>query len=304
MKRFPLLLCLLSGSSVYGQIAGSFESFTEETNAKSWFLFDFGTPDQYFFPSWTLPDSTDAEIYAEFFGASGIALLADTNSSDQAFTGDYAAAGIAALSADIYVETPDNLDFFEFYFVSGGTFYYSNFLETDTVGWSTFEYSLKNDLWYFRNSKGDYVETELTDAILGTISEIGFDFFPLSDAADGDKIGIDNFLLLADLRQVEPDLAVSAEEGLLTFQAVPGLEYTVERSTDLTGNGWTEVEAPFELSGPYSHLFNPASKGFFRVKQVALYFEVPKVASSKSSSQKSLEKTFAKRSALAYPPRR
>ncbi|YCM44433.1 hypothetical protein V2O64_00175 [Verrucomicrobiaceae bacterium 227] len=285
MKTFSLLTLLLFGAPLHGQLVGATETFTDQENANTWKTYDYsvGQEGQ---PLWKRSGSeADPEIYTEFIEDFGVSLFADENSSDGYFVGDYVTQGVAGVFCNVFIEDSTTLDSFEFYFVSEGVFFYSNYFEVDTDGWSSAENSFQNNDWYVGvDDDGDgfiddYVYTPLTDDILSNVSEIGVNFFPISDAADGSDVAIDNFTLVADLSPVSPVLAVSADSGSYSFEGLPGVQYTVEQSATLQENGWAPVETPFEGSGPYSFDFTTASKQFLRVKTEALYTEVPKVGS-------------------------
>ena len=284
MKTFPLLTVLLLSSPLRGQLVGSYETFTERENANTWKFYDYFVGGESIAPMWRRPGSeADPEIYAEFTQDFGVSLYADVDSSDGYLVGDYAAQGVAGVFCNIFVEDPASLDSFEFYFVSNGTFYYSNYFEVDSAGWSSAENSFKESDWYVGVDDDNdglldgYVYIILTDEILSNVSEIGLNFFPLSTAADGKDVGIDNFTLVADLTPVAPLLTVSSGAGAYFFQGLPGIQYTVEQSSSLKENEWTPVEEPFEGNGPYSHNFPTALKKFLRVITSPLYTEIPKV---------------------------
>ena len=284
MKTFPLLTVLFLSCPLHGQLVGAYETFTEQDNANTWKFYDYSVGGDSIAPMWKRPGSeADPEIYAEFTQDFGVSLFADQDSSDGYLVGDYVAAGVVGVFCNIFVENPASLDSFEFYFVSDGIFYYSNYFEVDTPGWSSAENSFRENDWYVgvdNDEDGfldEYVFTPLTDEILDSVNEIGLNFFPLSDDADGKDVGIDNFTLVADLTPVAPLLAVTSDSGSYSFQGLPGSQYTVEESTNLLETDWATVEAPFEGSGPYSHNFTTGLKSFLRVITEPLYTEIPKV---------------------------
>lgn len=284
MMTFLLLSLLLLSTPLHGQLVGAYETFTEEDNANTWKLYDYSVGGDSLAPLWTRPGSeADPEIYAEFTQDFGVSLFADQDSSDGYLVGDYVAQGVTGVFCNVFVEDPASLDNFEFYLLSGGAFYYSNYFEVDDAGWSRAENSFKNNDWYIgvdNDADGffdEYVYTPLTDEILRNVTEIGLNFFPSSDAADGKDVGIDNFTLVADLTPVAPILVIAAGAGSYSFEGLRGIQYTVEQSFSLKDDDWTPVENPFEGSGPYSHNFTTDFKQFLRVVTEILYTEIPKV---------------------------
>lgn len=279
MKLLPLLLTSLLVTSSYGQVVGAIETFSFEENANSWNLYDYFT-DEVDAPLWTLPDSTDPEIYAKFSGDYGTSLFASEISSDQYFVGDYVAAGVAGIFCNVYAENVDNFDVLEFYLVHDDVFYVSNYFVLDFDGWSTLEIYFDESDWYVYNEDTeDYDLTTLTDTILSDVVEIGINFYPLLGASsDGEIVGIDNFVLLADTTPTEPEVGIDGASGSLSFQTVPGIEYTIEQSSTLESDNWVTAGAgPFESTGPYTYDFTAPERLFFRIKQEALYFDIPQV---------------------------
>jgi len=284
MKAFLPLSLLLLGTPLHGQLVGAYETFTEKNNADTWKLYDYSLEGDSSLPLWKRPGSeADPEIYAEFTQDFGVSLFADIDSSDGYFVGDYVAQGVAGVFCNVFVEDPASFDSFEFYLFSGDTFYYSNYFEVDDPGWSSAENSFRDSDWYIAvddDNDGiidDYLYTPLTDEILSEVIEIGVNFFPFSNAADGKDVGIDNFTLVADLTPVAPVLAVAADSGSYSFEGLPGIQYIVEQSSSLKDDDWTPVEDPFEGSGPYSHNFTTGIKQFLRVITEPLYTEIPRV---------------------------
>lgn len=287
MKTISLLIlvpCL--ASTLRGQLVGAFETFTYESNANTWNLYDEFTGEEGLLPFWQRAGSEeDPEIYGAFNEDYGISLYATSLSSDGYLVGDYTTAGVAGIFTNIFVEDRSTFDSFEFYFVSEGVFYYSNYFEVDFSGWSTAENSFRDDEWYIgldNDNDGvidEYVETPLTDAILGSVSEIGVTFFPiLGSASDGKEVGLDNFTLLADLTPTEPILSVNSDSGSYSFEALPGTLYTVEQSESLRAPDWLGIDPPFEGDGStYEHHFTTGPRNFFRVLTETLYTEVPEI---------------------------
>lgn len=282
------LLCvplLLLPSVLQAQLVGAFETFTHESNANSWVFYDYFTGTDGNPPLWKREGSeADPEIWAEFTQDAGVSLYANQISSDGFLVGDYLSAGVVGIFTNVFVEDTASFDSFEFYFVSDGVLYYSNYFEVDTPGWSTAENSFRDNEWYIGVDTDDdgfideFVLTPITDDILQSVSEIGLNFFPNSTAANGKDVGLDNFTLLADLTPADPVLKTGSSSGTYSFMALPGIQYTAEESPDLRESGWSEVEPPFEGDGStYTHAFSTTMRRFLRLNTEVLYTEVPEV---------------------------
>jgi len=86
------------------QIAGTYEPFTHQANAKSWFVYDFADGESYI-PQWdSAGDGLNPDIYFTFTGTNPLDFTADQFASGGAFVGDLAAAGVDAISCDVLVE--------------------------------------------------------------------------------------------------------------------------------------------------------------------------------------------------------
>jgi hypothetical protein len=263
------------------QLAGTFEPFTHEANAESWIVYDYAD-EGFYIPFWDYAgDGMNPDIYFTFAGMNALDIYADAFSSGGAFVGDLAAAGVDAISCDVFIEDINSFDFGEFFLFSAtdNRYYYSDFIEPDASGWDFAYASLTEDDWYvFEN--GSFVPVQLTPEILGGITEIGVTFYPLDvPEADGKAVGIDNFTFYGAL--VLPEITTSAGGGLfqLGFDRRPGIGYSIQSSPDL--NTWTLVPGGEFITGtsPYTMTrpLTPASR-FFRVGIEDFLTPVPEVS--------------------------
>jgi hypothetical protein len=236
------------------QLAGKFEPFTYQTNAKSWVVYDYADGKLYK-PAWdSAGDGLNPDIFFTFAGANALDFYADSLSSGGAFVGNLAAGGVDAVGCDIYVEDINSFNYGEFFLFSAATnkYYVSNFIEPASSGWDFAYASLTEDDWYvFQN--GAYVPIRLTPQILGGITEIGITFRPLSTPnPDGKAVGIDNFTFYGAL--LLPQLTTSAAGGSfqLGFQRRAGVAYSILSSPNL--NAWTLVPGQGNITGttPYT----------------------------------------------------
>ncbi len=270
-----LFTLLVFAAPLHAQTLGALETFTEEDNANGWGFYNYAT-DEAFVAPWKLPGTTDAEIFATFTQGSAVSLFADIISSEGYFVGDYHSAGIDTIYCDVYVEDITTFSDMEFYLFSGDTFYYSDDYETADSGWSSLINSLSKDQWYiYDEDDEEFVEVELTDAILGGIVEIGLNFYPNSTAADGKAIAIDNFAVLPDLAPPTIDISTQGSNATVSFTGIEGVQYTLESSSTLLEPGWTQIGAPIEITGPSETTVPLTSKSFFRMSAQPFYIEVP-----------------------------
>ena len=195
--------------------------------------------------------------------------------------GDLAAAGVDAISCDIFVENIDSFDVGEFFLFSAtnNRYYVSEFIIPQASGWDTAYASLTEDTWYVLDN-GAYVPVQLTGEILSEITAIGITFYPLDvPEADGKSVGIDNFTFYGAL--VLPEITPTAAGGLfqLSFDRRPGIGYSIQSSPDLAT--WTLVpgeefitgNAPYTMTKPVG-----AASQFFKVGIEDFFTPVPEVS--------------------------
>ena len=273
MKLLSSLLSL--ATPLQAQVLGAIESFTKEDNADGWGFYNYATGEA-FNASWKLPGTTDAEIYATFSQDAGVSLFADTISSGGFFVGDYASAGIDSVSCDIYVEDLPSFDNVEFYILAGDTFYYSDYFEVLNSGWSSLLNSFSKDQWYiYDEDDEEFVPAEVTASVLSDIVEIGVNFYPSSNSADGKTIALDNFALLPDLSPPAIDISADGSNAAVSFTGIEGIEYIIESSSTLLDLSWSQIGAPIEIIGPSETVIPLSTKSFFRILTQPFYIEVP-----------------------------
>jgi len=277
VKILPLLLLL--ASPISAQVVGARESFTQEDNATSWYLYDFVNDPVRLDMYNDYEHSSIGDIYAFFTDDIGVSLFAFADSSSGYFVGDYTAAGIDSIECDIYIDDVSTFDVAEFYIYAGGVEYYSEYFEIDTSGWSTQTSSFTKNQWYVYDEDEDIeVPITLTPEILGDIIEIGVNFFPLSDAADGQLVALDNFALLPDLTPPTLDLTQPTGEVTVSFERADGVSYDLQMSTTLQDNDWSGLDADtsdIRGEGLYEITITARPKSFFRITTYPLYDDVP-----------------------------
>jgi hypothetical protein len=269
------LLCLVLVLPIHAQTLGGFETFSVEENASGWGFYNYAS-EEAFIANWKLPDTTDAEIYGAFTQDSGVSLFADAMSSSQYFIGDYASAGIDTVICEIYVEDAASFLEAEIYILSGNVFYYSDPYGVDADGWSTLTNSFSGDQWYIYNDTDKvFIPVDLTPPILSDVTEIGVKYYPSSTAADGKLVALDNFGIFPDLTPPALTITTTKRNATIAFTGIPGIQYTVQSSNTLRENSWTNIENPFEITGPSQSTTPLSPQNFFRVRNQVFYLETP-----------------------------
>ncbi len=249
------------------QLAGTFEPFTYQANAKSWLVYDY-LENAFYTPLVdSAGDGLNPDIYFTFADTGTLDFYAYGVSSGGAFVGDLAAAGVDAISCDYYVEDITSFDFGEFFLHTAADIYYvSEIITPAASGWDFAYASLSEDVWYVLEN-GKLVPVDLTPERLGEITEIGFTFHPRKvTAADGKIVAIDNFPFYGAL--VLPEITTSAAGASfqLRFDRRPGIGYSIQSAPDLAS--WTLVPRQEFITGktPYTMTrpLTPASL-FFKV---------------------------------------
>lgn len=249
----PIAAAVVLLAPAHAQLAGTYEPFTYQTNAESWFVYDYAD-DNYYFPEWDLAgDGLNPDIYFTFLGSNALEFSADETSSGGAFAGDLAAAGVDAISCNVFVEDASSFDFGAFFLFSAATnrYYYSEYFDPDEDGWSFAYASLTQEDWYLFEA-GKYVPVALTPQILGEITGVGVTFYPLEvPTGDGKAVGIDDFTFYGAL--VLPQVSTSTGGGSfrLSFERRPGIGYSIRSAPDLAT--WTLVPGAELITGtsPY-----------------------------------------------------
>ena len=261
------------------QVRGGYETFTSENNADSWGLYDF-SDSLFYTPAWDFSQIGNPEIYGFVTPNSGISLFADTYSSDASFVGDFSAKKISGLSCDAYADDAISLLGADFYFVSNEIFYYSivfgfpDYFSAD--GWDYMETSFRDDPWYiFEN--GEFMEAEITDAILSNITEVGVDFYSTSDATEDLVVAIDNFSLIPEIIVPEVSILKNGDTMELAFQLETGQIHDILQSPNL--KLWSELPAYEGITGdgPFTASVPISVRSFFRLAINEFFSPIPDI---------------------------
>ena len=275
-----LFSVLLLTSAAHSQVRGGYETFTSENNADSWLLYD-DSDSEFYTPAWDLSQIGNPEIFGYVRPNSSIAMFADSLSSDAAFVGDFSAEKISGLSCDAYVDDALSLLGADFYFVSEGVFYFSivfgypDYFSAD--GWDYMETSFKDDPWYVYEN-GNFVEVEITDVILSSITEVGVEFFSTSDAPADIIVAIDNFSLIPEV--IVPKMSIARNGGNieLGFQRETGQIYDIEQSSNLSG--WNGLPGYSDITGTGTFTASRpiGTRRFFRLAINEFFTPIPDIA--------------------------
>jgi hypothetical protein len=284
--RFPAIAAIIAAAlpivlfPANAQLAGTYEPFTHEANAKSWVVYDYADGESYT-PGWdSEANGLNPDIYFTFAGSNALDFYADEFSSGGAFTGDLVAAGVDAIGCDILVEDIDSFNVGEFFLFSAADnrYFYSELIIPEASGWDTAYASLTADVWYVYENNA-YVPVELTPAILGNITEIGVTFYPMNVAgADGKLVGIDNFTFYGAYVPPKLTTGTTGTSFQLSFDRRPGIAYSIQSSPDLSS--WTPVPGEGFITGTTPYMMTrPLAAGprFFKVGYEDFLTPVPQV---------------------------
>ncbi|MGB6221965.1 hypothetical protein [Haloferula sp.] len=267
-RILPFLLAWSIGVTAFGQVRGSVETFDNEPNAMSWFVYDFGDG-MFYSPGWDVFMDGDPDLFTIVEPGSGVSLLADVTSSRGELVGDFSGNRIAGMGCEAFVEDAAGLDYAEFYFVSDGVFYFSlEFGGLETFGsddWVFITVDFKEDPWYLLGDEG-FTEVELTDEILSSVTEVGVDFFANDARTESMLVAIDDFVLFPETILPELGVARTGSDFVLSFVREVSQEYKVMKSPDL--KDWKDLEGHSEITGDsiYTVTDPLAGKAFYQVE--------------------------------------
>jgi hypothetical protein len=261
---------------------GAWDDFATDAHADGWTVYDF-FDDKYYFPDWFGGDGGD--IYFFHTGDEPLFFFTDVQSDvgGGAFVGDYHAAEIQAIRVEVLIDSLPDFDFLDCVIYAsngpgGAGYYYSQvFLDTDfdEGGWWTLRFGFDETWEYFNGSS--YVSTPVTPAMLQSIEEVGFRFFPKIGTTEDFIAAIDNVRLEPRVRA--PALAVSAAAGQfqMTFTPPRANSCTVQRLDNVQPAVWSNVAGHTGIFGSAPHLFTTptaSGTGIFRVASSARYVPI------------------------------
>lgn len=276
---FPVLsLAVFLGLSVSGgaQTRGAVERFWVQANADSWSVYD-ASDEQYYYPSFYEDEDPDYNsIYRNFIGANEF-IFSSYGGSGGAFDGDHAGQRAWGVSVWVEVENAENLDFVDlaFYSTVTGRHYFSREFEL-VDGWQEVSAAFAGTWWIWE--AGEFQEVELDDSILSGVDEFLVRCFPLSAAADGEWVGIDDFAVIPELVVPVPEVTMDGSLFGLAFDAWDAQGYSAEKSVSGLAVG-DFVEMPGRLSESQGVMslteLVPGGKAFWRVGCWVEFTDVP-----------------------------
>lgn len=275
------LVCLAAAAAPAARAAeaGAWETFFTETNADAWTVYDYFDEELYF-ADWfgTSPGDEYIFFFYEEDWPAWIFIDEAGNAGDGALLGNYLAEDIQAVRADVYIDSLTTFDSLDCAILAAGPtgprYYYSEtFSSADFSddGWWSLRFSL-SDTWYYFNGTA-YVPVALTDAILSTVEELGFRFFPKIGATDAGYAAIDDVRL--EPRVVAPVLDASSTAAVfrLAFTPPKANFCVIERWNPGATPAWSDVAGQSYVTGPGAHVFTTplAGREIFRVSSFADY---------------------------------
>ena len=277
MQRLIPLFAVLFAIPLHAQSRGAVERFNVPENADSWSVYDFAAAD-FFFPEFFVgTDDPDLNsIYWLFDGDNGFS-FSSLGASGGAFAGDLAAQRASGVSFWIEVEDASVVDYVEvsFYSVTMGRYYYSETVGPEN-GWQevTFNFS---DRWFIWDGT-QYVETPITGNILSDVDEFVVGCVPVSTAADGTYVGLDDFTVVPELIVPTLDPVLAGGRIQFSFEEWDAQTYVAQSAT--TGFGaadWSNQPGALFRSGGNLVLNQPTtgSKRFWRVDTELEFTDVP-----------------------------
>lgn len=272
----PVLAWACTMPKATAQTAGAVETFSWQSNADSWSVYDWDL-NEFYYPAWDLAgDGVNPEIHFTIEGSSPLDFFAGSGSSGGAFTGNLSAAGVDAVGCEIYIEDAAAFEFCEIYLSTGSAWYFSDTFPA-TTGWDFIYASFYSELWFDE----DLNPVTLDPAILSSIAEIGITFYPSADdSADGMVVGIDSFTYYARLAAPPLTTALVPAGLRLDFPRNAGLAYSILASATLGQNSWSALPGQTGITGTTPYSFTAplsGNSGFFKVGATDFLTPVPQL---------------------------
>lgn len=186
LQRMMMATILISCSPLMAVTSGYVEGFDTQQAADSWWVYKEGGT---YYPSWYTA-SGDPYIYTSF-GSAGAWMYADDTSSGGNLVGDYAAAGITALTVEAYCDDPSLLDWLDVYLYSDfDDSYHMLWFEFPTNDWYKLTAAFDDADWWNASTGSPSV---LSPQVLSQVTEVGVVSWGIDGTEDRTWINIDNF---------------------------------------------------------------------------------------------------------------
>ena len=262
---------------------GAWETFSTQTNAKAWTVYDF-SDEGYYIPTWDDSEPGFEYIKRYHSGDNALIFFADDQAGNEALIGDYVAANVGSISCEIYIE-----DLTEFYSTDctvyadgpdGPTTYYSEqyfFDDFDASGWWKIKYSFDRPWFYYDADTEEYVQVADNESFLHNILELNFGFYPEIDSTLGMLSGLDEVKL--EPRLEPSNLTTKVENGQfkLSFTKLPAVSYDLEKLSQAAPFTWSPVSGQAGQTSPGESLFStPTNQGreIFHVVSEPVYTKI------------------------------
>ncbi len=265
LTLFAALLAAMLGCQVQAQTRGFVETFDTSAVSDTWWLWADGN---YLYPEWI--DDTDPYISGGFTNDLAY-LFADISSSSGKVVGNYAAARIAAIEADVAVDYPDEVLAVDLYFYSGydETIYTFGYWHLPDTSWYRLAAPFDSAEWYVEGIG----YTSVPAQALATIEEVGIIAYPASGLTLQTYVYLDNFSLIPEL--IRPAVTIDMLGGpqqnqpRLRFRAEQGQSYAVQWCDDLRTVNWNPLPGYTNIIGSGTTITvvdsTPRARCFYRV---------------------------------------
>ncbi len=262
---FAALLAAMLGCQVHAQTRGFVETFDTSAVSDTWWLWADGN---YLYPEWI--DDTDPYISGGFTNDLAY-LFADISSSAGKVVGNYAAARIAAIEADVSVDYPDEVEAVDLYFYSSynNTMYTFGYWYLPDTSWYRLAAPFDSAEWWGGGNGPMSVPAEA----LANIEEVGIIAYPVSGLALQTYVYLDNFSLIPEL--IRPAVTLDMlggpqqDQPRLRFRAEPGQSYAVQWCDDLRTANWTALPGHADIIGSGTTITvidsTPRTRCFYRI---------------------------------------
>lgn len=264
---------------VFAQVRGSLETFENEGNALSWIVYDYEDGLDYT-PGWDLFGAGDADAFTIVAPESGVSILAVQSTSGGDLVGNFSGERIVGMGCEAWVEDASGLEYAEFYFVSGGVFYYSVEFSGEAVFdsgvWDYISVDFDFDPWYVLGD-GGFEEVTMTNAILSSVTEVGVNFFTNNQRTENMLVAIDDFFVTPEVIVPELTVARDGSDFEISFMREVSQEYNVMKSVSLSG--WSGLTGHLEITGDTIYTVSDpiAEKGFYQVETDYFFTAIPDV---------------------------
>ena len=269
MKRQSVLaavLVVMLTSQGQAQTRGFVETFDTSTASDTWWLWADGG---YYYPEWI--SGTDPFISGGFTNTWAY-LFANNSSSGGKLTGNYLAARIAALEADVYADYPAEVKAVDLYFYSSynSNYYKFGYWNLPDSDWYRLSAPLNSTNWWVDGIGYTSVPTQA----LARVDEAGIIAYPVSGLTVQTYVNLDNFSLIPEL--IRPSLMLDMRGGAqhdqaqLRFRAEEGQSYSVHWCADLMVTNWPILPGYTNIIGSNMTVTvsdtNRWSRRFYRVE--------------------------------------